>query len=349
MSGRSLVWWVAGVLLCACSGCSTGYLIRQAAGQVEILSRAQPLEVLQGAASPEEQAGFTRVRQTLAMAQAEGLDVGESYRSYVDLGGRPPVWVLFASLPDRLEAVRWEFPLVGSFPYKGFFDRSAAVRAQRMLEAQGYETMISAGSAYSTLGWFDDPLFRRFLASSPGDLEETVFHELTHATVFFPGKLRFNENLAEFVGVELATRLLSATHGADAEPVREYQKRVRDRYRLRAVMADIKRDLDRAFEQPTRAARLAAREEVFAQLSSQLAETAFETDYARGWKDVEWSNPRILGLDLYRADQDVFADALQHSGGDMPRFIALVASVHEADDPVAALRARLSTVGAAAH
>ncbi|MEM7167442.1 MAG: aminopeptidase [Planctomycetota bacterium] len=336
---------VVALLLVGSSGCGAGYLVRQAAGQVQILAQARPLASLD-AKVPAQEAAFARVERVLVWARAAGLEVGASYRSYVDLGGRPPVWVLFASPPDRLESYEWRFPLVGSFSYKGFFDRSAAVREERVLRAAGYETYIGAGGAYSTLGWFDDPLFRRFLDTAPGDLEETVFHELTHATVFFPDQLRFNENLAEFVGGVLAARLLAATFGADSVELSNYQERLRDRARLREVMAAMKQDLLAAYERPTRDERLQERARVFAELREKLAQTPFETEYAQGWQDVEWSNPRVLALDLYRADQEVFAELLAACDGDLPRFLAVVASLRGQDDLVAALHAAVDAQGA---
>ena len=331
-------------LLFTSTGCAAPHWVRLANGQMDLVARARPivnvLRETKGTDDPRMVKIRGRLNEVLRardFAEELGLDVGSTYRDYVDVGAAP-VYVLAAAPPDRLELRRWNYPLVGSFPYRGFFDLEAARRLARRLEGEGLEVSVRPAAAYSTLGWFPDPVFSSMLRGTRGETVEVLFHELTHRTVFFKHDLRFNENLATFVGEEAARRYLAAHYGAEAPELAEYEAILRDQLRFREVVGELRTALERAFEAPERSDRLAARERLFAAVSAQLAATPFETERYRGWAGAEWSIPLLMHLDLYVGANDVLADALARCDGDLPRFIEWAGSLSSSKDGVSQLR-----------
>src|SRR5690348_3292395 len=149
----------------------------------------------------------TRARLRLVLA-ARGfaadsikLRTGDSFTTYSHLDRDTLVLVVSGAYRDRLEAYTWWFPIVGRVPYKGFFDFDAAKQAARDLEARGFDAYVRPSPAFSTLGFFNDPLLSTTLRGSDSlDLANTVIHELTHNTFYAPGQAVFNESFANFVG-----------------------------------------------------------------------------------------------------------------------------------------------------
>jgi predicted aminopeptidase len=125
-----------------------------------------------------------------------------------------------ACAPLSFDARRWDFPIVGSVPYLGFFDPAAARRyAAELARSEGLDVDVRPASAYSTLGWFEDPILSTMIPNGPealGEIANTVLHESVHATLYINDQSTFNESLASFVADGLTERLLVSSLGADA-------------------------------------------------------------------------------------------------------------------------------------
>lgn len=147
-----------------------------------------------------------------------GLKQNKTYTKYVELNERDYlVNVLVASRKDKLEAYKWTFPFFGSFPYKGFYNLEEAKKEEQVLKEQGYDTYIRKAGAFSTLGWFDDPIYSYMLNYSTEYLANLIIHEMTHATVFIKDDIQFNEELASFVGDYGAVEFLKYKYGENSE------------------------------------------------------------------------------------------------------------------------------------
>lgn len=192
------------------SGCYYSHLAR---GQIELLLARRPIdEVLADPATQPDTAALLTLADAARHFAAElGLDVGDQYTSFVDWPGDRIVTTLARSRPDAVEAVPFWFPVLGELPYKGYFDRARAeAEAERLETREGFDVCVSAVSAYSTLGWVDDPVTAPMLSRGPAYLVETILHELVHATAYLPDDPDFSESVAQFIGEEAAIRFFAA-------------------------------------------------------------------------------------------------------------------------------------------
>ena len=209
-----------------------GYGIAQARGQLAIVWNARPIEEVMN-----DPAVADSLKQKIELVQrvrkfaidSLGVSDSDSYRTLYDQQGKPVLWVVTACEPFSLVDKKWSFPIVGTFSYKGFFDHERAVALQRTLSRQGYDTGIRTVSAWSTLGFLDDPILSGLLFRTEGQVANTIIHELTHATVFIKDDLKFNENVASFVGDQGAKAFLRHEYGETSLPYREYNDYRADR------------------------------------------------------------------------------------------------------------------------
>jgi predicted aminopeptidase len=208
-----LCWLLLPLLLA--TGCKTLSFYAQAIkGQCQIVAREEPIPSLMAdPRTPAElRARFQLLDQFRAFAETRlRLPVNGHYRKYADLGRPFVVWNVEAAREFSMEPKAWWYPLVGRLEYRGFFLERGATNYAAWLRNQGYDVSVGGVEAYSTLGWFKDPVLNTFLFQPAPELAETFFHELAHQRVFAPGDTDFNEAFATTVGQEGARRWLQAS------------------------------------------------------------------------------------------------------------------------------------------
>ncbi|MEM1031176.1 MAG: aminopeptidase [Myxococcota bacterium] len=191
------------------TGCFTGsYLAQAAAGQDELSWRRRPVdEVVGDPRTPEHTRRLLAlVEDVKRYGERNHLDPTDNYREYVDVDGPAVVWVVSAAAPLSFAQKTWWFPIVGNVPYLGWFDRRDAERHADRLRRAGWDVDLRGASAYSTLGFFDDPILSTMIRprlGTVGGLVNVVIHESVHATHYVPGQTLFNESLADFVADRL--------------------------------------------------------------------------------------------------------------------------------------------------
>ena len=214
------LWYL--LLLPGLVGCETLGFYQQAIwGQWRIMRERVPLDdaLTNGATDAGTREQLQVATGLLDFAEeALLLPVAERYRSFVQLDRDYVVWNVFAAEPYNLDAGYWCYPIVGCAPYRGYFDEARAQRAAERLERRGMEIYLGGVPAYSTLGWFDDPLLSTFLHWPEADLASLLFHELAHGRVWAAGDTAFNESFASFVGEEGARQWFARN---DRRPARD--------------------------------------------------------------------------------------------------------------------------------
>jgi predicted aminopeptidase len=211
------------------TGCTTaGYLAQAGCGQIDLMLRARDLD-----AAVADPAVPQRTRDMLAQIQTikrfgerHSLRPTGSYHRFVQLDRSVVVYVVTASDPLRFHSRTWWFPIVGRVPYLGWFDRDAARELADSLRAEGLDVDLGGAEAYSTLGWFDDPVLSTMLGDGDdgiGELAEVVLHESVHATLYVDGQTRFNESLAEFASGRLTRTYLDEKYGPTSPQKAAYE------------------------------------------------------------------------------------------------------------------------------
>ena len=185
------------------ASCSPLYVLRAGWAEARILTARRPIEdVILDPDTDDSTRGkltFARLARTFAIEEL-GLDVGDSYTTYTHLDRDTLAMVLSAAEKGRLAARTWWFPVVGRVPYRGFFDLDDALDEQRKLEEEGFDTWLRPTAAFSTLGWFADPLMSTVLRQDEIGVVQTLLHEVSHAHLWVAGSVSFNESFATFVG-----------------------------------------------------------------------------------------------------------------------------------------------------
>ena len=208
------------------------YGIGQGLGQWEILRSAIPVEeVLADPNVPDSVKQKLRLVQEVRQYAVDslGIDDSKNYTTIYDQKGKDILWIVTGSKPFALEAKEWQFPFLGSVPYKGFFSYEKVLAEEVSLLEEGWETNIRAPGGWSTLGWFKDPILSNMLSDSEGDLANTIIHELTHNTIFVRDSVELNENLASFIGDQGALRFLKYKFGVVSPLYQNYVKAKADR------------------------------------------------------------------------------------------------------------------------
>jgi predicted aminopeptidase len=208
------------------------YGLSQARGQLEIVWNARPVEeVLSDPGFPDSLKVNLRFIDDIKRFAFDslGINFSKNYSKVFDQKGKELMFVVTACEPFRLEPKQWSFPIIGTFSYKGFFDEQKAITLETSLKNEGLDTNIRTAGGWSTLGWLQDPILSNMLAESEADFAETIIHELTHGTLFVKDSLRFNENLATFIGIKGAERYLRNKYGNESEELISYRKAWYDR------------------------------------------------------------------------------------------------------------------------
>ena len=342
-----LVALVLAVPILAAIGPTACYLSRGAWEEARILSRRKPIATM--LADPRTPAPV-RAKLTIVEAARQfahdslGLKTGDSFTTYSYVESDTLVLVLSAAYRDRLEPYTWWFPVVGRVPYKGFFDFDAARKAARDFDAAGYDVYLRPSAAFSTLGFFNDPLLNTTLSADSLDLANTVIHELTHNTYYAPGSVPFNESFASFVGARGAAALFRA-RGDSLAAVR-VDERWEDDKLLGAFWQRLARTLDSAFKaHPSDSlARLAVRDTICRAARIELVDSisprlrTISKEYGRR---VRLDNAALLARRVYGSGLDDFDALWERKGGDLRATInAVIAAARaNAKNPFAAVRA----------
>jgi predicted aminopeptidase len=326
------------------AGC---YLSRAGWEEARILAGRQKIDRLAEDPRTDE---VTRAKLRLVLAARSfardsiGLDVGESFTTYSRLRRDTLVLVLSAAYRDRLEPYTWWFPIVGRVPYKGFFDFRAAQRAARDLQAEGLDTYLRPSAAFSTLGWFNDPLLSTTLRYDSLDLANTVIHEVTHNTFYAPGQAVFNESFATFVGARGAEWFFRSS--GDSAHARLAVEDWEDDKTLGRFWTRLWQKLDSAYRAhpDNRDARLAARDTIYAEARRLLVDSVgprLQRIDPRFLDRVQLDNAALLARRIYLTELDAFDRVYDAEGRDLRRTIVRVIALakRREDNPYAELRA----------
>ncbi|NUQ19616.1 MAG: hypothetical protein HOQ09_01515 [Gemmatimonadaceae bacterium] len=326
------------------------YLLRAAWEEAVILARRRPITDVVDDPDTDD---ATRVKLRLVLAartfasDSVRLRSGDSFTMYSRLRRDTLVLVLSGAYRDELKRYTWWFPIVGRVPYKGYFDFAAAKKARQSMRDDGFDTSLRPASAFSTLGFFNDPILSTTLAADSIELANTVIHELTHNTFYAPGQAVFNESFANFTGGRGAEWFFRSRNSLDA--TEEAAARWEDEKTLARFWSALHHTIDSAFTAHpgggglARQARLAARDTIYRRARVELVDSLgprLRTVGPRYLERVPLDNAALLARRVYLTDLDMFDEVYARENAELPRAIDRIIALAKSrpKDPFGAVR-----------
>jgi predicted aminopeptidase len=313
------------LLLGGCANLS--YYWQSVAGQLDVWGRERP--IAQVMADPESpQALKDRLARVLAIrdfaSRELALPDNRSYRRYADIGRPFVVWNVFAAREFSIEPVRWCFAFAGCVGYRGYFSREAAERFAAEQAKGGLDVYVGGVPAYSTLGWFSDPVLSTFIHYSEAELARLLIHELAHQAVYAEGDAEFNESFAVVVERAGVRRWLARL--GDARRTAEFEDGQRARSAFAQLVERHRKRLDALYRtrlapEAMRSRKRAILDEMQAEYLDLRKEWGEHAGYDR-WLAQKPNNAQLASVAIYTRHVPAFERLLAREGGDLPRFYA---------------------------
>ena len=321
----------AAMLLGSCGTLS--YNAQAVQGHMSLMQAARPIDdwLSDDSTGAPLRDRLLHAREIRRFASAElALPDNDSYKRYADIGRAAVVWNVFATPELSLQLKTWCYPVVGCASYRGYYERARAEAMAAELRADGYDVGVTPVPAYSTLGWFSDPLLNTFIETSDAELARLLFHELAHQVVYVSGDTRFNESFATAVERAGVARWLARS--ADAKATALYELREQRRVEFIGLLREHRARLEALYARSIDdAQKRAAKQGAFRQLRADYLRlrdgqwggwAGFDAFFAR-----ELNNAHLAALAVYTDLVPAFEKLLISEGGDFPRFYARVKEI----------------------
>ena len=331
--GNLVLLLFAGLL----AGCSNfGYYLQAMGGHLDVMRAVQPISVVvrDPAIDPTLRKRLEDVQTIREFASRElGLPDNNSYRAYADVGRPYVVWNVFAAPEFSLEPKRWCMLMVGCVEYRGYYDRQDAEQFAAELRREGYDTLVGGVSAYSTLGYFEDPVLSSFLRLGTAEVARTVFHELAHQLIFVQGDSLFNESFATAVENEGMRRWLAVRATPEQRAAFEGQ------LERKAAFAGLMRDYRKKFHalygtagpsDDQRRAKVALLDALRRDYGELKTAWGGHAGYDKFFGE-DLNNAKLVSLSLYSELVPAFEALLLVEDRDLPRFYWRVATLAALD------------------
>lgn len=330
-------------------GCQMGYVTKSVYYQLELLSyRVDTQEVLEkGLLGAGKRERLKFVETLRKYAHREGLETRESY-STLALNWPRELFNISAAPEDSFRPITWNFPIVGTVPYLGFFNRKDSFPILRDLQERKLDIYARPVRAYSTLGWFDDPILPPMLSWPDFPLMRTVFHELSHATLWLPGSVRFNESFASFMGEQMALNYLEERYGKESSQWKEATQYLADSARYEAALLQLYTELEGVYTSGlSREEKLREKRRLYATLPSRVKALQFHgpEPYLASARSKTWNNARLMQFRAYNDLKGLFARAYRLQGSTISLLLEFLKNADlSQDDPERDLRTLLNRI-----
>jgi predicted aminopeptidase len=250
---------------------------------------------------------------------SRGLHAQKLFETYSHIDAQALSWIVMACKDDSFTQKTWWFPIVGSVPYVGFFDETDAIRKAEDLRDDGYETYVRGADAFSTLGWFRDPVVTPMLRHDEISLVNTIIHESVHATVWVPGSVEFNESLANFVALVESISFYSS-HLKDTQKENSSQSILRSSLAASLSLEALHARLSEIFKlEVDRQTKLSLKAQTYASAAQDLGPT---NPMAAAL--LNGNNARFMQVFIYFRRLDLFNDLFERCNRDLAAFLLAI-------------------------
>ena len=313
------------------AGCtSISYYAQSLEGHVEIMAARKDVgRLIRDPSTPEQlRAKLTSASAIRRFATDElALPDNNSYRSYVDVGRNDVTLAVFAAPQFSLAPITWCFPVFGCVPYKGYFSRQDALKSAAELQRQGLDVYVSGVTAYSTLGWFSDPLLSTMLRQNDTYLASLVFHELAHQKIYVNGDSAFNEAFAVTVETTGTRKWLRAT--GNRAGLRSYEADRKRKSDFLGLISKTREELRQVYGSPRSPEQMAAAKAATIDRLRMRYRQMRDRRWAGysgydAWFDSPINNAKLAATAVYGEEVPAFLRLFDLCGGDYPKFYASV-------------------------
>ncbi len=321
------------VFFAACDG---SYLIKQGYYVVKFQTKAKDIKKIlkNPELTSQERTQLNLVLKVKNYAIKKlGLARDDNYKQYVKIKKEYLLDVVSASNKDKFKDYTWSYPFFGSFPYKGFFEREDALKEATRLKTKNLDVLVRKAGAFSTLGFFDDPLYSFMLNYSPHALVSLIIHEQTHATLWIKNQADFNENLAVFVENKGTLQFLEDYYGKNS---REYEKAVTNQKEEKIfmkIMNDLYKKLKQLYKKNiSLQEKLKEREIIFTQFKKEFKENYhknFNTKNYQYISKMKMNNAFIRLFMIYSGDLLLFEKVYEKCNKNITKMILLLKKLKE--------------------
>lgn len=307
------------------------YGLQQAQGQWKIVSEKTLLEdEINQHKIPKHKLSKLQLIESIkefSFNQLQLDDLGQ-YKYFYNQKGQPGMYVLTGCPPFSLTPYQWKAGPFGEFPYKGFFDLELAESTEQKWKAKGLDTNIGITNAWSTLGWFEDPIMSSIIERSEGRIAQVIIHELTHGTIFVKNDLTFNENLASFIGDEGTIRFLKHHFGSGSKELKTFQAYLADGNTYEQFMhqkAKVLSDLYQSISDASETIKLEMKQSVMKDIARDAKSLKFNNAERFSWltrPKKPFNNTLFADFQTYKSNQHQLHDILYKDfNGDLKSYI----------------------------
>ena len=331
------------------SGCQLGYITKNAFEQMRIIHGQIPIEqaLEDPQLSSEEKRKLRLVHEVRDYSINKlSLKPTKNYSGFYHLNRTSVSYVLSASEKWQLNPYIWSYPLVGKMPYKGYFDEQSARDEKRTLEKMDLDVYLRGVSAYSTLGWFKDPVLSSMLQAKDHDLVNTLIHEMTHSTLYIKNNADFNERMAVFVGNKATEKFYLDKEGPDSMTFQLIKKENEDDQVFSEFISQEVRELKQWYSKLSPGERqIDLRDRRLKEIQTRFENKILpkmKTDSYTKFSTIELNNARILVYRTYMSDLSDFEKLYEKVGQNWIAFFEILKKMEKSKDPEMELKAHLA-------
>jgi predicted aminopeptidase len=339
---RKWILCITLILIVFCAGCRLTYVFHAAAGQFRLLHGAIPVDeaLKDNSLGPNQKEHLRLVARIKDFGERKlGLKKTRNYETVYLKSPQAPIYTVSASPKDRLTRITWWFPVVGDMPYLGFFDLEKAKSEKEKLIKKDLDVTMSMADAYSTLGWFRDPVTMNLVEGSTVDLVEIILHEMAHTTLYIKGQGEFNEGLAVLVGKVGAFLFLKTTYGLSHPLTIEAQKSIEDEHKFCSFLNSLLEKLERLYDSPiSYREKLDQRQGIFAVFLEDFRRlrSRLQTDRFTRFGSGGLNNAYLMSVGLYHRNFHLFESVLKRKGNSIRETLAFFRDLSREDGDIIA-------------
>lgn len=322
------------------SGCQIDYILKSGYHQALLIKKQVPIEeyLKNPNIPPEEKEKLDLVMNIKQFAENDlGLKKSKNYTTFVELDRKFVSYIVQVAYPFELKYRYWKFPIVGKMPYKGYFVEADAKKEAEIYSKDGFDTYVRGVRAYSTLGWFKDPVLSSMMSYDEDDLVNLIIHETTHTTLYIKSSADFNEQLATFVGNKGTELYYEKIEGKNSKTLKKIKLKNEDEKIFSQFITTEMQELDSWYTSNAGKITKDEKEKRLSAIQESFKKLKFQTQAYEYFKNMKLNNAILLGYKTYVNDLSKF-EKVYEKYKNMKNFIQSVKTLEGSKDPESDLK-----------